>query len=180
MEVRVRRLNEPMLNMRKGVAVYTRPVADLALGNPEWVQQAIVAPASHQGSDLFGAHQIHVRGTFAIVSAANRDSLATGTNSGGAFMFNLDFLSLKFSQKNYIVNENIPGGKQNITIQRCMPYCLAGSGNYSSFVEYQIGWSCNRSSRDTLKTKGKLTRHLMPLFGWMCQLSHRPSGLFDP
>ena len=56
-EVRVRRLNEPMLNMRKGVAVYTRPVADLALGNPEWVQQAIVAPASHQGSDLFGAHQ---------------------------------------------------------------------------------------------------------------------------
>ena len=54
-------------------------------------------------------------------------------------MFNLDFLSLKFSQKNYIVNENIPGGKQNITIQRCIPYCLAGSGSYSSFVEYQIG-----------------------------------------
>ena len=87
-----------MLNMRKG-SLYTRPAADLALSNPEWVQQVTLAPAS-QGSDLFGAHQIHVRGTFAIVSAANRDSLSTGT-PGGAFMFNLDFLSLKFSQKLY-------------------------------------------------------------------------------
>ena len=93
-------------------------------------------------------------------------------------MFNLDFLSLKFSQKNYIVMKNIPGGKQNITIQRCMPYCLAGSGNYSSFVEYQIGDGPATGLPRYSQNQGKLTRHLT-LFGWMCQLSHRPSGLFD-
>ena len=138
-EVRVKRINTPMLNMRKGIAVFTRNETSLALANPYWLQQAKVAPASHQGSDLFGAHQIHVRGTFCIASAANRDSLSSGTNSGGAFMFNLDFLSLKFTQQSYIVNENVAGGKQVIEVERCKPYCHSGSGNYTSFVEYQIG-----------------------------------------
>ena len=54
-------------------------------------------------------------------------------------MFNLDFLSLKFTQQSYIVNENVAGGKQVIEVERCKPYCHSGSGNYTSFVEYQIG-----------------------------------------
>ena len=124
-----------MINMRKGTVVFIRD-SQFAL----WREQAILAPASHQGTDLFGAHQLNVRGTFAIVSAANRDSLSSGVNSGGAFMFNLDFLSLSFGQKSYSFSESsVGGGKHNISVTRCSPKCHYGSNNYDAFVEYQIG-----------------------------------------
>ena len=134
-QVRTKVLSKPMINMRKGTVVFIRD-SQFAL----WREQAILAPASHQGTDLFGAHQLNVRGTFAIVSAANRDSLSSGVNSGGAFMFNLDFLSLSFGQKSYSFSESsVGGGKHNISVTRCSPKCHYGSNNYDAFVEYQIG-----------------------------------------
>ena len=134
-QVRVKTLSTPMLNMRKGTVIFTRDAQ-----YKSWTEQGVLSPGSHQGSDLFGAHQIGVRGTFAIISAANRDTLFSGNNAGAAFMFNLNFLSLKFEHRSYAFSESsIGGGKHNITVLRCSPKCHYGDNSYDLPFEYQIG-----------------------------------------
>ena len=55
-------------------------------------------------------------GETAVVGAYNRDTYATGTNSGAAFVFNLQFLDVAFSSSTYTVSE---GSSVAINVFRC-------------------------------------------------------------
>ena len=52
----------------------------------------------------------------AVVGAFNRDTYVTGTNSGSAFVFNLNFLDLAFSASTYAVTE---GSSLAVDVYRC-------------------------------------------------------------
>jgi hypothetical protein len=104
-------LSVPNDPIRDGAYLFTRT-------GTVWTEQAALRPNAFQPSPLFG-HDVALDGQFGVVGAPNRDTFVSGSNSGAAILFNLNFLNLKFTELVTTVGEGDASGLFTMTVQRC-------------------------------------------------------------
>ena len=97
LRVEVGWVNKPPPKVRGLARLFSRSGA-------AWTEQAFLFPSTKQGQDLFGASAA-LGDRFAVVGAPNRDTLASGRNAGGIFVFSLSFMDFAFSKSAYAVAE---------------------------------------------------------------------------
>jgi hypothetical protein len=76
-------------------------------------------------ADLFG-YSVAMYDNVALLGAPNRDTYYSGVNGGAAFMFDLGFLNVRFSSREYEVMES--DGKLDFTLRLCQPSCQVTPG----------------------------------------------------
>ena len=72
--------------------------------NEDFIEQMFLSPHVHQTIDRCGG-SIAISGKHSLVGCPNRDLQYPGQNSGAGFIYDLDFLGVKFSSQTFAVDE---------------------------------------------------------------------------